>query len=82
MPELLTNVLSRYEALQWTVAFLVVMTALALFYKALQERKRGGIEIDPVEYLMANIERVERGAHSRMDRIEADVKDLEHRRLY
>lgn len=77
MPELLTSVLARYEVLQYTVAVLVALTALAAFIKALRERRKNGIEIDPVTYLMANIERVERGAHSRMDRIESDVKELE-----
>ena len=77
LPELLTSVLARYEVLQYTVAVLVALTALAAFIKALRERRKNGIEIDPVTYLMANIERVERGAHSRMDRIESDVKELE-----
>jgi hypothetical protein len=89
MAEVLTSTVARYDILSWLVAALVVFAALGMALKAWRDNKKssGSFEIDPVQFLMAQMERIERSvgsrfdsAHRRIDQIENRVASLENRR--
>lgn len=89
MVEVLTNTVARYEVLSYLIAALVVFTALGMAWKAWRDNRKspGSFEIDPVQFFMAQVERVERnvnaridGSHRRIDQIENRVAHLEQRR--
>lgn len=89
MAEVMNASLARYDVLSYLVASLVVFTALGMAYKAWKDNKRspGFFDIDHVQFLMTQVERVERNAnsrlestHRRLDHIENRVVSLERRR--
>lgn len=89
MAEVLSATLARYDVLSYLVASMVVFAAVGMAYKAWKDNRRspGSFEIDPVQFLMAQVERVERNVnsriestHRRIDQIENRVVNMEHRR--